>query len=883
MPKDISSHIHISNAPTPLRIAGAAQAMQHRPPRHSAPKRVAGTLELPPMPALTLASTQPQRTFEAARSSGFPSDQPVLNRRAFAAQPVGSRPSSVECRNGRPRAVKQSTLTASKLRSSSRSLGPSAASSTEASTVNSSCTQSTVASVASSPRPTVNLDFDQEQLRRVLDCLLPVRGAPWSAPEQVAASPRRTLSADEPAEGDSVLLSSPFEEVELDQTPVPPKPKSSRFLKPPPPSAAPKQSWNEDISPSVSSSSSGSPRSSRGKVKGINIRTCGSNDSDFSVHSFTGGAQPSFGNGARAVSRLRERLLERFRSLHDAFGDVNRLTLMERLSNADLLRSALLSHLGGPGGLRAVDDCDDMFAALSGASTREDRGVSLADVWDALVSGSPETLLWEMRCRLVFAGICPHNHRLALQKATQLVQRQRESRSKKASWRRLRRPNFRGGSKNANGSGEDSDAASRSPMLGCSDSCEGSSAKGHSRLDHGDWLRFCFSLGLRSVEAERLFVILVGGDPSGIVDLPHMFATLRVTVAPDVSLERFATRVLDRYGSPAEAFDTVCSQRDRVMRWGDFQSLAEAIDVKDQNALELWTVLTSGTDTQDEIEGYGFRPWDHPAEPEDIELSLPERAFTDQLLVWAPDTALGALRIQLCEHFGDLAQCRRGLEQRGLSKDRALTPDRFRAKLESVGVLGCDTRRILGAVPAALHVGDDDSPRLGSASRSRVTLGDLFEALSDTQWAAGSGRPGACTAVRDGTTSLWQQLQEVQEDLSQGANGECSRPATSSFSGRQAGRDRVAPRRLEEQHQRSAREKADADPKRRYPLNPITPMFKAVVRVVRGCSSRLPSRGRTPRSAYSGSSGTEHRGRGSRRRLPTGAGQENIDPGSRWD
>jgi len=235
------------------------------------------------------------------------------------------------------------------------------------------------------------------------------------------------------------LSCSPLDD--FDSTPKAHKPKASRFLAPPPPSAAARQSWKEESSPSVSSSSSESLRSGGGIIRGINIRTCGSGESDFSVKSFTGGAQPGvYGNGARAIARLREQLLERFRALHDAFGNIDRFVLMERMIHHDQLKSALLSQLGGPGGLRSVDDCEDIFAALVGSGNRGERGVSLADVWDSLVSGSPETVLWELRCRLVFAGICPHNHCLALHKTAQVVQRQRDSRLKNASWRRLRRP-----------------------------------------------------------------------------------------------------------------------------------------------------------------------------------------------------------------------------------------------------------------------------------------------------------------------------------------------------------------------------------------------------------------------------------------------------------
>merc|ERR1711937_780234 len=115
----------------------------------------------------------------------------------------------------------------------------------------------------------------------------------------------------------------------------------------------------------------------------------------------------------------------------------------------------------------------------------------------------------------------------------------------------------------------------------------------------GDWLQLCAAIGLTFGEAEDLFPILVD-TVTGQVCLHDMFTTLRADVAPIVSLERFATRVLTRYGSLQDAFAAICCDASvaekpagdgsgavRMMRWSEFHSLAVTLDVKDSNAERL--------------------------------------------------------------------------------------------------------------------------------------------------------------------------------------------------------------------------------------------------------------------------------------------------------
>merc|ERR1719506_942269 len=84
------------------------------------------------------------------------------------------------------------------------------------------------------------------------------------------------------------------------------------------------------------------------------------------------------------------------------------------------------------------------------------------------------------------------------------------------------------------------------------------------QLDYDDWQRLCSSLALTTFETDALFTVL-GGDDVGNVDLRGMLVVLRATVAPDVSLERFVTRLLAHYGSLRCAFEATCAkQRDEV-------------------------------------------------------------------------------------------------------------------------------------------------------------------------------------------------------------------------------------------------------------------------------------------------------------------------------
>lgn len=297
------------------------------------------------------------------------------------------------------------------------------------------------------------------------------------------------------------------------------------------------------------------------------------------------------------------------------------------------------------------------------------------------------------------------------------------------------------------------------------------------RLSRMDWLQLCAAIGLTFGEAEDLFPILVD-TVTGQVCLHDMFTTLRADVAPIVSLERFATRVLTRYGSLQDAFAAICCDASvsekpagdasgavRMMRWSEFHSLAVTLDVKDSNAERLWAALTlaqwnvqresgpnSATNAAPGASPSHMAPVDVAAAAKaecEVE-GVTEAIFVNELTLWAPGTALCALRNQVDEHFSDLGEFRHALAQTGSSLSVPLTPAELDAALLAVGVPGCNVERVCGAV---------QSTRRGGQKAIGATLDEVVEAFQSVQ---GSG---AQSAVRDDLRPFWQKLHTVQADL----------------------------------------------------------------------------------------------------------------------
>jgi len=268
------------------------------------------------------------------------------------------------------------------------------------------------------------------------------------------------------------------------------------------------------------------------------------------------------------------------------------------------------------------------------------------------------------------------------------------------------------------------------------------------QLGRTEWLKFCALLGLTLLEAGRLWDFI--GEEAGIVDLRDMHETLRTTVAPDVSLERFTTKIVMRFDSIRDAFRKFAKGHE--MRYPDFHELAKALDVNDGNADHLWHVLKSDAST---LGAEGDHAEGHPA------LGITEETFVGQMLLWQPDTELSFLKEQLSELFGSLAQARRRLRRHGLAGNASLTPARLEAGLRVVGIAHCDASKLLCTVAGTR----------GGHLEQQVTLEHIIMAMRSSK--PRSGKADGCSAsntVKNATLPLWQQLREMQAELQRGYN-----------------------------------------------------------------------------------------------------------------
>lgn len=298
------------------------------------------------------------------------------------------------------------------------------------------------------------------------------------------------------------------------------------------------------------------------------------------------------------------------------------------------------------------------------------------------------------------------------------------------------------------------------------------------RLSRSDWPKFCTSLGLTVSEAERLFEVLAG-DSGRAVDFHDMFSTLRTTVSPNVSLERFATKVLARFGSLHSAFVATCGQPQvpggprvmpPLMRWQEFHALAAAVDVNDGNASQLWALLLGAL--------FGDTVAVMDADGAGTVSAITEEAFVQQVSVWAPGSALDTLKGQFYEHFGSLAESRRALRKKGGFKcGRALSAPTLEAGLQAVGINCCNADRIIDV--AAKH-------QRGRSRDAGASLNDVLSAMRKPRSQTASAAPGGSSqpagarrqrhdtttaVVCDGMASVWRQLHEVRDELRLGPPG----------------------------------------------------------------------------------------------------------------
>mmetsp|Transcript_105214 Transcript_105214/g.166091 ORF Transcript_105214/g.166091 Transcript_105214/m.166091 type:complete len:928 (+) Transcript_105214:43-2826(+) len=876
-----------------------------RYPAHVARQRESSTPELPPMPKLSPGPASAPRVPRSSPGRRFSdSEKLAFGRRACW--------------------YRHGSASSSKGNSTCSSADVSTAASTTASAAE-SCSVSLRTSNAPSPRG--QRDFDQGQLKRVLDRLLPVNGATWSSVSDLSDSEALPIDVDDRPQkqqqggkddselkdlntsvgmqGDVLRQTANITSSEPTFASLPPLPVTPpQVSKQPVVACTPLPAYGGISTPGFSTPGGWTDSTCRvlvgsvDRMESFSTPACGSTQLPHQMPS-CGSSQDR--RGRRVVlQQLRRHLLEHFRSVHDALSRLETVAPRERGLSVRELRLSM-ERLG-------VDEklSEEVFAVL--ASTESSK-VSLADVRHALVEDSPEALLWELRCHLLSMGIQPRCTEQAIRKAVDLVQLhpekstaaeyriQRTTQSVKRMRQRRRRRSC-GARYVASAVGAISNADTTD--VGWSSEHESS---GNTQLDRDDWHRFGSCLDLTAFETDALFTVL-GGDDVGKVDLRGMLVVLRATVAPDVSLERFVTRVLAKYGSLRCAFEAVCAERqDRLMRWPEFRNLAASLDVNDRNATNLWDVL-SAMKPEDSWPG---SPVAHTPTPTSVGASLPHRIhaksdagddsrrgisedlFEQQLLVWAPGTALDALRDQICEKFGSLAQGRRVLQRSALMLQRAflqggecsqfdgpdrpglatLTPMSLNAVLQASGLNFAETDRVIAAAAVAQDGG--------------VTLDSLMDVLRATQMRQShlSNHSSAKSILRDDTFPLWQRLHAVQADLAAGVRKHDRRdlgePIDLAMAAAKAAAESPAPRRypscsppraspprrrkafspglsspqpLQAQkspptreghalpHSHGKRLSVGSEGKRRTPRNPFKPLYKAVASAVRSVSRR---------------------------------------------
>eukprot|EP00930_Biecheleria_cincta_P058732 TRINITY_DN4452_c0_g1_i1.p1 TRINITY_DN4452_c0_g1~~TRINITY_DN4452_c0_g1_i1.p1 ORF type:complete len:522 (+),score=78.76 TRINITY_DN4452_c0_g1_i1:34-1599(+) len=346
---------------------------------------------------------------------------------------------------------------------------------------------------------------------------------------------------------------------------------------------------------------------------------------------------------------LRQKMLQRYLSLHDAFSRLDHGAARYRGLNMKEFRAAVER-------LDVGDvDCEELFVVLD---TRNDGTISLSEFLHALVHASIEILLWELRCCLLRADIRPEK----LQKALRLVEFPQHGWQSKATEIKRRVSSdahtrkctaCTAGSHHGCSCAEGKDPAESPELSLWKDASSSVKAKQSSyHFTRGDWLKLCTSICLTLLEAERLYTHLA--DDSGMVDLRATFETLRTSVEPDISLARFSTKVIRRYGSPEKAFRAFCddgsgspTHKEPALLWEGFHSLAVKLNVNEHNAVKIWDVLgTSGDEAHGAQAGHD-RVYD---------AGVSEEIFVHQLSLWLPDTALQALDNELCDCFGNLAE-----------------------------------------------------------------------------------------------------------------------------------------------------------------------------------------------------------------------------------
>jgi hypothetical protein len=334
-----------------------------------------------------------------------------------------------------------------------------------------------------------------------------------------------------------------------------------------------------------------------------------------------------------ALASFRLRLLQRSRSLHEAFAAYrDRPVFTQLVGRAELLHT--LSKLAA-----------DSQELLDAAGPNMPHQISLLQMYNWLVTSSSEGLLWELRASLKRASLWPPPHGSLEEEA------------------RLLRKFF-------------------ADLDGSSHYDRESSALAFV-LNRDDWLQFAKALGLMRLESNQMFDLMCG--PGGTLTLRSVVEHVQATVAPDASLVSLASRLIHKYGSIREAFaNAACSvSPNRFLRVGEFRKLIEKVGFANKrSATKFWTVMLRRVS----LGGWnrtGMTVSLDQARAEDV---LDEESFVKSLLYLTPDSIFQEISESMRSHFGSLHEARRVLRRQGLPSSVPLTPVRLQEVMRQAGI-----------------------------------------------------------------------------------------------------------------------------------------------------------------------------------------------------
>jgi hypothetical protein len=415
----------------------------------------------------------------------------------------------------------------------------------------------------------------------------------------------------------------------------------------------------------------------------------------------------------------RLRLLEHFHSLHDAFSSQIRSSSWEVVLGPKEMRTELS---------RISDDADELFVS-SGMNWPV--GLSIASLFYKLVGSSPESLLWELRCRLASSGLWHHGNLRLTDLAKCLSHESIKACSDRAE--------------------ADCQDLQATPYSSCNsiDDTDDDVSTPLKRITQEAWLELCIRIGLTDFEAHKLYQML-RTDMKHDVDFDRMKDVLRAVVAPGASIIELAASMLEQFGSFRDAFRANCRIDAQVMSLSCFCRLTTSLGVNERSSRKLWALLTQDMSIA------------LASDEDSPEAKITEDAFVEycvkwspDILPWAPNVALRALDRQINQQFSSFMDCRRALRKHGLPSGHEITSLQLRDAFTAIGITRCDTDVLLHKARQVLRLG----------GTQRATFDDIEQTLRVSwQNSLGDGQSAAGYLHTWHTWNADKQLNQVRHN-----------------------------------------------------------------------------------------------------------------------